>query len=273
MKAPPTPLDEIYRLDALRSLDLLDTPPEAAFDTIARLGRALFGVPICLVSLIDADRQWFKACIGLDVSETSREISFCGHAILQSDVFVVPDAILDERFFDNPLVTGGPKIRFYAGAPIRLPSGYHIGTVCIIDTAPRLEFGEAERQRLADLAQVAVGGLALRATRAELDQARMALDRYKAAVQMTPMPIALVSGEGRIEDANAGFMALCRGMATNEEGLPKLSEAVPLSGWSPEQADTLTGPEGFAAISTPGAVLRIYPDLSGFVVLGEPMTG
>jgi hypothetical protein len=278
MKAPPTPEDEVYRLDALRSLDLLDTPPEAAFDALVRLGRGLFGAPICLVSLIDEDRQWFKACVGLETSETSREISFCGHAILQSGVFVVLDATRDERFFDNPLVTGGPLIRFYAGAPIRLPSGYQIGTVCIIDAVPRAEFGETERQLLADLAAMTVGSLALRAVRGDLDQARSALDRYKAALQMVPVPLAMVSGDGVIEDANPDFDALCRTNSSEEDqaaaGQARLTEAlgIPAAGWSHERSDELTGEEGFATVSTPQAVLRIYPDLAGFVVMGEAKT-
>lgn len=117
------------------------------------MARRLFGVPIALVSLIDENRQWFKSCDGLDVSETSRDISFCGHAILKKEVFVIEDALKDERFFDNPLVTGEPQIRFYAGQQLRPFSGQAIGTLCIIDRASR-EFSADDRQMLADLAQM-----------------------------------------------------------------------------------------------------------------------
>lgn len=137
MNKPDTPQEEEVRLKALRALNILDTAPDERFDRLTRMAKYMFDVPIALVSLVDKDRQWFKSSIGLDVSETPREISFCGHAILQNDVMVVPDATLDKRFFDNPLVTGEPYIRFYAGCPIRLEDGSAMGTLCIIDRKPR----------------------------------------------------------------------------------------------------------------------------------------
>ena len=115
MIAPIYPDDEVYRLEALRSLNLLDTASESVFDDLVHIGRALFDVPICLISLIDSSRQWFKAGAGLDAQAIERCISLCGHAILGRDVFVVPDALQDERFHDNPPVTEGPRIRFNAG--------------------------------------------------------------------------------------------------------------------------------------------------------------
>lgn len=141
-------------MDALHALKILDTPPEERFDRLTRLARRMFGVEIALVSIVDTNRQWFKSCDGLDASETSREISFCGHAILGEDIFLVPDAALDDRFSDNPLVTGEPRIRFYAGCPLRMANGSKLGTLCIIDRQPR-EFGAEDKALLRDLARMA----------------------------------------------------------------------------------------------------------------------
>ena len=137
MVPAPLPGNEAARLKALRRLLLLDTPPEARYDRIVQYVAALFDVPMALISLVDEDRQWFKASVGLQVCETTRDVSFCGHAILAPEVMVVPDARTDPRFHDNPLVTGAPYIRFYAGAPLRMPEGELIGTLCILDTRPR----------------------------------------------------------------------------------------------------------------------------------------
>lgn len=137
MIEPASPVNESERLAALYQLLLLDTPPEQRFDTIVQFAASEFEVPICLITLLDGKRQWFKARVGLDACSTAREISFCGHAILQTDVMVVPDALGDPRFFDNPLVTSEPHIRFYAGAPLTMPSGHALGTLCLIDTKPR----------------------------------------------------------------------------------------------------------------------------------------
>ncbi len=137
MKPAPIPSDDLERLQALRELLILDTPPEERFDRVAAFAAAEFDVPICVISLVDEDRQWFKARVGVDVCETPRDVSFCGHALQQSDVLLIENALKDERFHDNPLVIGEPHIRFYAGAPLMLPSGYVAGTLCVIDTKPR----------------------------------------------------------------------------------------------------------------------------------------
>ena len=137
MIKPPIPADEFRRLESLRNLKLLDTPPEERFDRVTRLAQRVFGVPIALVSLVDADRQWFKSRQGLDATETPRDISFCGHAIVGDRIMVVNDATGDERFCDNPLVCGDPNIRFYAGYPLNAPDGAKIGTLCVIDSEPR----------------------------------------------------------------------------------------------------------------------------------------
>lgn len=137
MLPAPIPDDDADRLSALRALLILDTPPEERYDKVVRFAAEQFDVPIALLTLVDHDRQWFKARVGLDVCETGRDVSFCGHAILRDDIFVIADARTDQRFADNPLVTGPPHVIFYAGAPLRAPSGHNIGTLCLIDHQPR----------------------------------------------------------------------------------------------------------------------------------------
>ena len=154
MQKPEIPADDAARLDRLHGLDILDTLPEERFDRLTRLASRLFDVPIALVSLVDRSRQWFKSCHGLDASETPRDISFCGHAILGDEIFVISDAAADIRFHDNPLVTDNPHIRFYAGCPLSASDGNKLGTLCIIDRVPR-EFGEDDANLLRDLALMA----------------------------------------------------------------------------------------------------------------------
>jgi len=153
MQAPALPPDETLRLAALRGTGLLDTPREERFDRLTRMARQLLGVKISVVSLVDSDRQWFKSCDGLDAEATSRDVSFCGHTILQPDIFEVPDALLDPRFADNPLVLGPPNIRFYAGAPLRSPEGLRLGSLCVIHDEPR-QLDPAQRRTLRDLADL-----------------------------------------------------------------------------------------------------------------------
>jgi len=150
MKKPDFPLNEPQRIKTLKSLDVLDTKAEERFDRVTRMAKRMFDVPIALISLIDENRQWFKSCVGLTVKETSREISFCGHAILGDDVFVINNALIDPRFSDNPLVLNEPNIRFYAGCPL-VVNGYKLGTLCIIDTSSRV-FDEQDIEALKDLA-------------------------------------------------------------------------------------------------------------------------
>jgi diguanylate cyclase (GGDEF)-like protein len=138
MIAPTIPTTEAERLAALARYDVLDSPAELAFDEIVRLVASICEIPIALVTLVDAERTWLKSAIGLDCRETSRDVSFCAHAINEPDrLLIVPDATIDPRFADNPLVTDGPKIRFYAGAPLLSSDGFPLGTVCVVDTKPR----------------------------------------------------------------------------------------------------------------------------------------
>lgn len=137
MTPAPIPANEAERLQALKRLLLLDTPPEERYDRVVRFAAEQLDMPMAMVSLIDGQRQWFKSRVGLDATETGRDISFCGHAIIEPGLFVVEDASLDPRFADNPLVTGELHLRFYAGAPISAPSGHRIGTLCVMDTVPR----------------------------------------------------------------------------------------------------------------------------------------
>ncbi len=137
MQKPNNPKDEKARLSELHSLGILDTPPEERFDRLTRIANRLFNVPIALVSLVDDDRQWFKSSFGLAVSETPRDISFCGHAILGDEMFVVNDTAADKRFVDNPLVVNAPNIKFYAGCPLSSLNGHKLGTMCLIDREPR----------------------------------------------------------------------------------------------------------------------------------------
>lgn len=154
MIEPPPTHDEPSRLASLWSLGVLDTAAEERFDRITRIASRVAGVPIAVVSLVDTNRQWFKSCIGLDAPETPRSVSFCGHAIQSDRPLVVPDALLDERFADNPLVTGPPHIRFYAGFPLADHAGHVLGTLCVIGDRPG-ELDETARAVLTDLAEVA----------------------------------------------------------------------------------------------------------------------
>lgn len=177
----PIPADESARLQRLRDYKILDTPPEAAFDRITRIAASVMGVPIALISLVDDQRQWFKSRVGLDAPETPRSLAFCAHAIMSNDVFEVQDATLNPRFAKNPLVTGDPHIRFYAGAPLTTMEGANLGTVCVIDRIPRALTPE-QRTILQDLSALAVDELELRvaARKALRDVAeRMRLDQLK----------------------------------------------------------------------------------------------
>ena len=155
MKAPEKPHNEKQRLAALSLLNILDSPTEERFDRLTRLACKMLSTPVALVSLVDADRQWFKSTVGLDgVEETPRDISFCGHAILQDGLFAVSDTLEDERFANNPLVVHPPNIRFYAAFPLHAATGERLGTFCVVDQQPRV-LSIDESETLEDLARIA----------------------------------------------------------------------------------------------------------------------
>lgn len=158
MISAPIPENEDRRLQALKDLLVLDTTTEERFDRITKFASFEFDVPIVLISLIDENRQWFKSAVGLNTCSTSRDIAFCSHAILQETIMVVEDATKDERFFDNPLVVGEPYIRFYAGAPLTLPTGETIGTLCLIDHKPNT-IDDMDRSILSSLRHIVVAEL------------------------------------------------------------------------------------------------------------------
>lgn len=158
MKIATIPDNEKERLEALRALLILDTPPEQRFDRITEFAASEFDVPIALISLVDENRQWFKSKVGLDVCETSRDLAFCAHALHSTQPLIVPNALEDDRFHDNPLVSGPPHIRFYTGAPLVLPSGQIAGTLCLIDMQPR-QLDEIELSILGTLRDLAVSEL------------------------------------------------------------------------------------------------------------------
>ena len=184
MKIAPLPQDELDRLAELKNYGILDTEPEAAFNDMVKLANYICQTPIAVISLVDENRQWFKAIEGLDAKETSRDVAFCAHAILQDETMIVPDALLDERFNDNPLVIGGPKIRFYAGVPLETPDGHHLGTLCVIDREPR-ELTQEQLKALSTLTNNIMAHLNLRLShkniRQYVDELQLAASIFESA--------------------------------------------------------------------------------------------
>ena len=201
---PATPHNESSRLAALLAFELLDTPAEAMFDNITALAAQICGTPIALISLIDAERQWFKSRVGLDAPETPREMAFCAHAINGETLFEVDNTLLDPRFCANPLVTGAPDIRFYAGMPLSDGQGHNLGTLCVIDRQPR-HLSDAQRQALHLLAEQTVQLFELR-LQARLQREQTAL--LKAMFRSAGSAVLVTDPDGRIQQASPGVTAL-----------------------------------------------------------------
>lgn len=178
----PREKTEVKRLNVLWQYDVLDTVPEEVFDDLTELAARICEAPIALISLVDEDRQWFKSKIGLSVNETSRDVSFCAHAIKQQELFIIPDTTKDLRFAKNPLVVSDPKIRFYAGAPLITPDGYALGSLCVIDKVPR-ELKHEQKQALRVLSRHVMTQLELRRHSKDLAEANKAQDATKGELE------------------------------------------------------------------------------------------
>jgi GAF domain-containing protein len=181
--------NEKKRLKVLWQYEVLDTVPEELFDDLTELAARICEAPIALISLVDEKRQWFKSKVGVSVTETSRDLSFCAYAITQPDLYIVPDATRDERFASNPLVTSEPKIRFYAGSPLITPDGYALGTLCVIDKVPR-ELRPEQKQALRILARHVVSQLELRRRSRELGDVRREGERFKSELEKARAELA-----------------------------------------------------------------------------------
>ena len=212
----PIPENEVARVQALHQYAVLNTAPEPAYDQLAELAASICGTPIAAVSLIDSDRQWIKANVGLNFSETARDVAFCAHTIAQRDLLVVPDATLDPRFADNPLVTSEPHIRFYAGAPLITSDGHALGTLCVLDYAPR-QLDDQQRDALRVLSHQVVARLELRKTKTHLQaverNAGSTLEALRASEEFKTRLIAcsrdcikVLDLEGRLIFMNEGGM-------------------------------------------------------------------
>lgn len=231
------PFDEAERLSTLHSLGILDTPVSDRFDRLTRTAVKMFGVSAALVSLVDENRQWFKSVCGLDAKETDRDIAFCAHAILGDEILLIPDATQDPRFADNPLVTGPPYIRFYAGAPLFTPDGKKIGTFCLIDKTPRHSFGAEDQNALRDLSELAMDqimverflgkGLGIVANNKDKDVLLPIEDLHQTFVSQSPVPIIMLDHKMRVLARSNNWCALWRMRPSDDQLLSKLTDAYP----------------------------------------------
>jgi PAS domain S-box-containing protein len=207
VQEPGKPANEAARLEALRSLEILDSLHEEAFDQLTELAANMCGTPMALISLVDSERQWFKSRVGIEVDELPRSTSFCGHGILGEGIFEVPDTTQDERFSDNPLVSDQPELRFYAGAPLETPEHYNLGMLCVLDRVPRV-LNEDQRANLARLAGIAVHLMQIR--RQAMGQARETA-YLNATLADVGVPVLALDAYGRIVRANREATELLNG--------------------------------------------------------------
>jgi signal transduction histidine kinase/CheY-like chemotaxis protein len=213
MLCPALPLNEPIRLKALHELYILDTPPEERFDRLTRIARKTFGVPMAFINLVDADRQWCKSSLELNVSNTPRSISFCGHTILETEPLVVYDTLEDPRFLDNPLVIDGPRFRSYLGVPLFSDDGQCVGAFCILDLKPR-RFSPVEIEILKDLAAAAQSELTNVQLNKSLEVSRLALENAETAMKSKQDFLAMVSHE--IRTPMNGILGMAEILADSE---------------------------------------------------------
>src|SRR5216684_3525862 len=203
----PVPKNEKQRLKVLWQYSVLDTMPEEIFDDLTELAARICEAPVAMITLVDEDRQWFKAKVGVSINETSRDISFCAHAITQPGLFIVPDATRDERFAKNPLVTSDPKVRFYAGAPLVSPDGYALGTLCVIDKVPR-DLRPEQQRALTILARHVMTQLELRRHSRELSAVRNHGEQLKSDVEKLRQALAKARTELKARTVSEGASCL-----------------------------------------------------------------
>lgn len=222
MVAPSIPKDELARLADLLSYDILDTPPEEELNEIVQLAADICNMPISTISLIDENRQWFKAKKGLEKSETAREFAFCAHAIHGEDIMMVPNALEDERFADNPLVAGEPNIRFYAGVPLKSDNGHNLGTLCVIGTKPD-RLSDSQKRALEILARQVVTHFELRKKNRSLQAALKTVDQQKVQLanhnQVLTRLLSIISHDLRspIDNLKQLFSMFIEGALTRDE--------------------------------------------------------
>jgi len=195
----PIAKNEKHRLKVLWQYSVLDTVPEEIFDDLTELAARICEAPIALITLVDKTRQWFKSKVGIDIKETSRDISFCAHAIKQPELFIIPDATKDARFAHNPLVTSEPKVRFYAGAPLVSPDGYALGTLCVIDKVPR-QLRPHQEQSLRILARHVMSQLELRRRALELAEVNRSRELVQQDLKQARSELADALAELRRRD-------------------------------------------------------------------------
>ncbi len=283
MKPAPIPQNDHPRVRSLEAMNLLSTAREADLDRITRTAQHVFATEIALVSLVDRNRQWFKSRCGLDAPQTPRDISFCGHAIHEEDIFVVSNATQDPRFFDNPLVTGGPKIRFYAGQPLTNDDGHRIGTLCVISTQPRTLDAQEEDilQNLGRMVEIVLSNRQLGEAQLDLLKSLEAAERdrlldtdtgvwnragfdemfireaARAARAKAPIAVALINIDG-FADATGGDPAL--GHALREQAAGLITSCS-------RSDDTVAGlDDGRFAVIAPGMMPSTLPGLGEKIV-------